>query len=406
MDKTIVALDSSVFLKEIKAIEKLEVYEHDITYMEGVLEYISKNEVNILITKDTLEGEMTKEIYLKQIKLLKPNCKVILYTKETDERYHEFLHAVGIYLVLDIRDININKLKEVIKFKSSLKQYNIFNKVDKERKNSVDIMRVLTKKKFAIFGTNGAGKSYVSYVLSLFISKELNIKNILLDFDLQNSAIDIYGNLKCDNNILKSVVENVENNTLDIKKLEQLIYKKNANTSYLTNNSAIYEYQNTLNVKHYKKIIEVASEKYDAILMDTPSSLYIDVTKYVLKEADDIIFVVNPNYISIRQALKYLEFIENIWGISNNKINIVINKVAEKSLTTQQVSNLLKRYNICLEIKYDLNLEDSINGMREINLSNVNGIERIYKLFGINKYENNRKLSLLNKIFNKEVVKC
>ncbi|MDD2627401.1 MAG: hypothetical protein PHD20_00745 [Clostridia bacterium] len=403
MNKAIVALDSSIFFKEIKAIEKLEVYEHDITYMEGVLEYISKNEVNVLITKDTLEGEMTKEIYLKQIKLLKPNCKVILYTKETDERYHEFLHAIGIYLVLDIRDINIIKLKEVINFKSNISKY---NKLSSERKYDTDMVQVLTKKKIAIFGTNGAGKSYVSYVLSLFISKRLNIKNILLDFDLQNSAIDIYGNLKCDSNILKSVVENVENNTLDIKKLEQLVYKKNVNTAYLTNNSAIYEYQNTLNVSHYKKIIEVASKIYDAILIDTPSSLYIDVTRCVLKEVDDIVFVVNPNYISIRQALKYLEFIENIWGINSNKIKIVINKIAVNSLTTQQVSNLLKRYNIWLEIKYDLNLEDSINGMKEISLNNINNIDKIYKLLGINKYINSKKLSLLNKLFNKEVVKC
>ena len=57
-----------LLLEQMKKTGKYLIYEQDILYMEGVLEYLSKNNVDILITKDTLSGDLTKQMYIKQIK--------------------------------------------------------------------------------------------------------------------------------------------------------------------------------------------------------------------------------------------------------------------------------------------------------------------------------------------------
>ena len=79
--------------------------------------------------------------------------------------------------------------------------------------------------------------------------------------------------------------------------------------------------------------------------------------------ATDIIFVLNPNYISLRQAKKYLEYISNILGIEKTKIKIVINKERDYSLDINQIKSALKEYKYVTKIKKFKELEAYINGI-------------------------------------------
>ena len=272
--------------------------------------------------------------------------------------------------------------------------------------NSINIV---TKKKIAVFGTGGAGKSYVSSVIANMITKKLNMETLLIDLDVQNSAIDIYNNLNCSNNLLSDIVKYVDNQTLDSNNFESNVYKK-GNLSFITNNASIYEYQDSFSIKHYKKIFEIAIQKYDVIVTDVANNIFLDATYFNLKKADVILFVINPNYISIRQATKYLDLITNVWNIDENKIKLIMNKVTENSLSCEQIESLLQDYKVCMQIEYDGNLENVINGISKLNENSVKEDKEIYKIFGVDKLNEeintvDKKYNFLYSIFKKEGAK-
>lgn len=407
MKKVLVAIDNEEIYNEIKSLEKYEVYERDVVYKEGVLEYISQNKVDLIITKDDLEGQMIKEIYIKQIKLLLPDVKIILFVKETDNKYLEFLYNNNIYNIIDSKErINKQRLLDFIESNKENKMY--LNSEDMAYQNIIinNSINVVTKKKIAIFGSNGAGKSYVASLIANMLAKKLNMNTLLIDLDIENSAIDIYNNLSCNNNLLADIVKDVDNQTLNNKNFDNNVYKK-GNLSIITNNSSIYECQNNFSIKHYEKIYEIASQKYDVLVTDIVSNVFLDVTYYNLKNADVIMFVINPNYISIRQAIKYLDLITNVWNIDKNKIKLIMNKVTENSLVKEQVEALLQEYKVCMQVEYDENLEDVINGISKLNENTVKEDKEIYRIFGVDKNDGqdkieNKRTSFLFSLFKKE----
>lgn len=114
-------------------------------------------------------------------------------------------------------------------------------------------------------------------------------------------------------------------------------------------------------------------------------------------------FVINPNYISIRQAMKYLDLMTNSWNIDRNKINIIVNKVTKNSLSLSQIEALLVGYKISMEVDYDSEIENVINGIGNINENIIKEDKEIYKIFGVEKEENKnkQKYNFLYNIFKK-----
>lgn len=129
----------------------------------------------------------------------------------------------------------------------------------------------------------------------------------------------------------------------------------------------------------------------------------LDISYYNIKNADVIMFVINPNYISIRQAMKYLDLMTNSWNIDRNKINIIVNKVTKNSLSLSQIEALLVGYKISMEVDYDSEIENVINGIGNINENIIKEDKEIYKIFGVEKEENKnkQKYNFLYNIFKK-----
>lgn len=407
MKKVLVAVDNIEIYNQIKEEDKYDLYERDIVYKEGVLEYISKNSVDVIITRDDLEGQMIKEIYIKQMKLLLPHVKIILFVKESDNNYLQFLYNTNVFDIIDSKE-NFTKQKIIDYIEERKIERSISNDKQIVYSNAVinNNINVVTKKKIAVFGTGGAGKSYVSSIIANLLSKKLNMKTLLMDLDIQNSAIDIYNNLNCSNNLLSDIVKDVDNQTLNNDTFENNVYKK-GKLSFITNNASIYECQDTYSIKHYEKIFDIAIQKYDVIVSDIVANIFLDITYYNLKNADIVMFVISPNYISIRQAIKYLDLITNVWNIDKSKIKLVMNKVTENSLSSQQIEALLPGYKVCMQIEYDNSLENVINGVSKINENTVKEDKEMYKIFGVDKKESrdkyeNKKTNFIYNLFKKE----
>lgn len=394
MKKILVAIDNIEVLNYIKKTKNYDVYERDISYQEGVIEFLSKNKTDYIITKDTLPGKMTKEIYIKQIRMIMPSIKIIVFVEELNNKYKEFLFANEVFNIVEQRQITEELILEVITNAEEKVVYKAAEQINE--KNGVLMeqgslynpqnlqLKVITKHVISIFGTSGAGKSYISNIISNIISGKLKIKTLLIDLDIQNSSCDIYNNLSGEKNGLSNIINEIDNGNFTDKTFNKHIYKEqeHKNLSYLTNNSSLFECQNKLSEKYYKDILYKAKENYDAIIIDTPNSLFLDATFFSITNSDTIMFVINPNYISVRQARKYLDLLINVWNIPKHKIFLIVNRCKKDSLSVSQIESLMDGVNVKLEIEENNNINNILNGLSNIDIEEVGKLNNVYNIFG------------------------
>lgn len=393
--KILVALNNSYIKSELEKKYLGNIYEYDILDMESVIEFLSKNnEPYIVITKDTLDGNLTDKMYIKHLKLANDKLRIIYIVKELTSEYKEFLFANEVLNILEGSTVTIESIIDLIEEDKSV-VYKIIDKSSNEKINEAAIEyvvenQIVPKQLIAVYGTSGSGKSNCASILAKNISSKLNISVALLDMDIQNPAIDILNNVEGSNNTLSQIVEDVDKQ----KEINQIIEKymikdkNNKNLWYMTNNTSLFDCQNKLSNKYYNKIYNSIGLKYDYAIVDLPASPFLDVVPYTLLNATKIFFIINPNYISIRQASKYLDLINKLWDIPKEKINIIVNKTQKNSLDKYQIESILKEYKIVANINYNKDFESYINGATS-NINNQINMEKIYKSLDIKKTLNN-----------------
>ena len=186
------------------------VYKFDLQTKEETLEFLNIKEEEItLITKENLDGNLDGIMYVKQIKLVKPDAKIIYIVSNLDNEKKKFLFANEIFNILEEKSLSLENIIECIDEDNKV-IYKYSNDVLNEE--AIDYnTNVITKKIISIYGTSGAGKSYVSSIISKNIAQDLNINVTLLDMDLQNPSIDIYNNLEVNNNGINEMVVILKN---------------------------------------------------------------------------------------------------------------------------------------------------------------------------------------------------
>lgn len=412
--KIVVALENEAIKDKLDDIYPGLVYIHDINYMEGLIQYLSKEKDSyIIITKNTLPGNLNDKLYIKQLRLASPTSKIIYIVDKLDDEYKSFLFANEVFSIIEGNNIKFETLKNVIEEDKGVVYKTLYNddmKLPKLNEPAVcyDTQnQLIFKQLIAFYGTSGSGKSSCSSIIAKNIANELNISVSLLDMDIQNPSIDIINNLDGNNNILSQIVDNVDkreeiNNVFTKYMIKD---KKHKNLSYMTSNCSIFDCQNRFQNKYYQKIYDSARNNFDYTIIDLPSTPFLDVVPYTLSMASKIFFVINPNYISIRQAIKYLDLMTKLWDISKEKIGIIVNKIEANSLDISQIKSLLNDYEIVAQIEENKNMQAYINGAIG-NLKQEVNMDKIYESVGIKKQKSKltpiRSL-ILNKYGGKKV---
>lgn len=325
---------------------------------------------------------MSKEIYVKQLRLVKPSAKIILFVEKLDETYKGFLYANDVFNIIESDKATFTSIIDMIDAKGKQVVYKnapIYNyDMDFEQEN----FNVITRKTISVFGATGAGKSYMSSLIAHIISKKMKLNTLLIDMDVQNSSLDLYNNISAASG-LNSLMEEIDNDNFDANIFSSNISKAHRNTklSYLTNNVSLFDLQNKLSDRYYEKIYNEASNKYDVCVIDLPSAPFLDAVPYFLNKSDEIFFVLNPNFISVRQSIKLMDLIVNVWGISKSKIHVILNKVSTNSLGGNQVSSMLNNQEIQAQIRFDSNIEAVINGLSDFSIDECGSVIDITRIF-------------------------
>lgn len=333
--KILLAIDN----KEIK--ERLDkkygkrVYEHDINCMENVIEFLSnRNDEYIVITRDSLQGNLEKRLYIKQMRVANPKTKIVYIVDKLTKEYKEFLFANEVFNIIEGKSIDFDILISYIDNPQNIIYKNIDNV--KNNKNRV----------IAICGTSGVGKSVFSSILVKDFKNLTKENIILLDMNAKNPSIDIYNNLDSNNTGLQQYIES---NNFNIN-------------NYLSKKDEIYYMVNKFarklkfNKRKIENIYKFALDNYFYTVVDLDSDNLNEYNKFWIDKATDVIVVINPNYLNIRESLRLLS------NIKNKNLFVIVNSIKFGSLDMLQVKSLLSEYRIVGKIYYGKNVEGCING--------------------------------------------
>lgn len=345
----LIALNNKEIKEQVKEKYNGRVYDYDMCLREDVIDFLkAKNTPYIIVTKKELDGKISFKDYIKTIKNINIENRVIILIEKLEDEEKRFLFSYEVFNIIEGNEININYIYESIETNNKV----IY-------KSLPQIVKLSDKIKLAVFGTNGSGKSFVSYIISKNIAKYTKLKVLLIDFDIENSCIDIFNNLPNYEAMEEEKIGLFVDNEDYYKKY---IFKNNEmdNLSYVGIKKGKDNLK--LNRNKYLNFLNFIGKDFDYLIIDLPSSTLNSSFKEVFNMVDKIIFVINPNYISLRQAKKYINIMIDKLNIKRELFKIVVNKDTLGGLDKKQIEGSFKYLSINCYIKYLKQMDEYING--------------------------------------------
>lgn len=369
--KILVALDNNEIKEKLNIKYGNKVYNYDFSYKEDVIEYLKRySDDYIILTRLDLPGNISYKEYILSLKKLSNKSKIVIILNKLNIDDRKFLYANEIFNIIEGNEIDIDVIYNQIETEDKVVYKTIYKKPNENN----------TRRSIAVLGTNGAGKSFVSYLIANSIAKYTKKDVALISMDSKNSCQEILGNINCIDYETSEYINEISKNEENVEKyVNQSNYYKNLWYIISKNN---YNQKNNNNI-NIKKFIENLENKYNYVVFDT-STCYLntDVSQFI-GWVDEIIFVINPNYISLKQAKFLLDFLSNSLNVKNNKMKIVVNKIGEFSLDIRQIKSILKLDNKILNIKYLKMVEGYINGIIYDNVFCHKLQERLFEFLSI-----------------------
>lgn len=228
------------------------------------------------------------------------------------------------------------------------------------------------------------GKSTIATNFCKVLSQKSDSKILLIDLDTLNGNIDeILRINKVPTNIemiidddkksgLNYATELIMKNRFDANVFGELVTDAGG-FDVLTGNTSLHYCQNVLNESYYQKIIQAAKERYDYIVLDTSSNIFLDATKWAVENANRVLFIIEDNYLSIKKMQQFIDVAVNIWGVFKQKIDIVINKKQKTEVEYDVINKITDGLNVIGEIK--INEQENFVSYEKI-LSTINYIPK------------------------------
>lgn len=369
--KILVALDNNEIKEKLNIKYGNKVYNYDFSYKEDVIEYLKRySDDYIILTRLDLPGNISYKEYILSLKKLSNKSKIVIILNKLNIDDRKFLYANEIFNIIEGNEIDIDVIYNQIETQDKVVYKTIYKKPNENN----------TRRSIAVLGTNGAGKSFVSYLIANIIAKYTKKDVALISMDSKNSCQEILGNINCIDYETSEYINEISKNEENVEKyVNQSNYYKNLWYIISKNN---YNQKNNNNI-NIKKFIENLENKYNYVVFDT-STCYLNTdVSQLIDWVDEIIFVINPNYISLKQAKFLLDFLSNSLNVKNNKIKIVVNKIGEFSLDIRQIKSILKLDNKIMNIKYLKMVEGYINGIIYDNVFCHKLQERLFEFLSI-----------------------
>ncbi len=419
MKKVLTAMGNATLNNELKRYLEYELNENDLFYQDAVLDKLAEEKYDVLVVSALLQGQFEFPDFIDKIKVIDKLVRIIIVTDEISSDLRRKINEEKIVDVfwdseVEIKDIidAINREEPIRKRCAAVKEEGTkYIATDNVELKSNDINELIhfkgiTQKQeiIVLSGISGAGKSTLACNLSKVLASKTSARVLLIDLDTLNGNLDeileinrVPQNIKIamDDNKrcgLNYAVELISKNRFDANVFEELVINI-GNVDVLTGNTSLHYCQNVLNENHYNTILECAKEKYDFVIIDTSSNIFLDSTKWALKRASRILFTIENNYISVKKATQFLNVMVDVWGVWKEKIEIVVNKESSKGIECEVIKKILGDYEIVGKIKYgEENIELSYSKiLQTINyIPKVGILDRLFANRRVEVSESNR----------------
>lgn len=364
----------------------------DIPYQEGVLEFVKKEFLDVLILSSKLPGEYDKYIFIEKIREIDSKIKIIIITDSLENNYKSFLWRNGIFDIFidgksSIEDMlaSINN-QPYIAQKSDLRAKNIIGKKSIVQSPQNDFRGNLVpkfqKQQIITFvGVGSSGKTTIATEFTKILAEKTNAKILLIDLDIVNAGLNRFMRIKKEpynteyilppnkNSSLNYMIDAIDKRKFGANNFNKYVVKiKNfPNLDILTGNKSLYVCKNILSSEYYLRILETAKTIYDYIIIDTSGNIFLDSMQFSILNSTKTFVVTEGNYIALERVLRLILELFPVWGVMKEKIEVIINKYSKKSLDKTIINELLKGYRVAGYIKFSEKYEDLIN-TKDINL--------------------------------------
>lgn len=315
LKKIITAIGNSSLNEELRQNEKCNILCKDIETDEKLLEFLEKEDVDILFLSSQIICDYNVEELFKIILNMYPELQIVFFNVNKSNFENVKNKKIKVY-----EDIEISKfeLEEILEYE--------------EEKNQHDC------KIISVFGARGIGKSTFSTFFAKNVDKS-NAKILLVDFDLFESSIKT---------ILK--IKKIPKFTGQIK---DLVITKEKNFDVLCDLNLYFNDKEKIDFFKVHQILGELKKEYDLIIIDTSSNFQNEYTKRIIYNSQDVIFLIEPNILGLKKAKNILEVLEYDWKIDNSKIKIVINKSNIYQISESIIEEIFPRLKIIGKIKYN-----------------------------------------------------
>lgn len=388
MKNIITALGNPLLNNKLSNEKEFNILTKDIQYQDGIFEVLEKEEkIDFLILSEILLGENKIENLIERIKEKSHHIKIIIILENKKEELENILYLKGVIKIYYNNQVEIEEIISFIKNEKTeenekiknelenLKEILIKNNINFEKekinnnllenkteKNKIKIIKNnknLNSKVISIVGTGGVGKSIITLNLSNIL-KEKNQKILIIDFDILNNSLHtILGVNQYSQKIKNKLQKNdLIKNKIDVK---ELIIKINKKVDLISGINLLFDSKYKISSEKIEFILNELKQYYDVIIIDTSSECFFDYTKNILKNSDNILFLLESNLLEIKKANNLLKIYNEEWKIKKDKINIIINKYNENAVDDKIIKNIFSEYKILGKIKFNKKYNILIN---------------------------------------------
>lgn len=140
MKRIITAIGNENLNQKLNAEKEFEIVTKDISYREGILEYLEKeSNIDFLILSELLPGEIDLKGLIEKIKDAHNMIQIILFLENKNQELENYLYAKGVYFIFYHNQISISQIIEIMKDEDT--------NITKQLKNEIETLKQLLKEK-------------------------------------------------------------------------------------------------------------------------------------------------------------------------------------------------------------------------------------------------------------------
>lgn len=366
MQKIIVATGIPEYDNGIRKIEGYEYVPINIGFKSELYEACVNFKPDVLIISEKLSGDELLSGIAIDIKQKLPNIRIIYLAGSVDLNNMNKINKLGamvlagIYDIITERKVNKGLIKSILespKAKSDV-EYLLRYFIEKKKDNDInmeyeeeiaetEIIDDYYKNVFMVSSIKpGTGKSFVSTNIATCLAKygeEINghpPKIAIIEGDLQTLSVGTLLAIEDDKHNLKTVMDkiatiispdgNFVNDDLKINEVNEYIlnafkpYSKCKNLYALVGSQLTMEEIEGISPLYYSYLIDIVSQKFDYVIIDSNSSLLHVTTYPLLSMVNKSYYILNLDFNNARNNMRYRHTLKNL-GVYD-KVKYILNE--------------------------------------------------------------------------------